>query len=143
MVDNQTITGGYPTTEQLKAVAAEGYQMVINLATSKSENWMPEEADLVHSLGMAYYHIPVAWENPLLSDFATFERVMGEAGNSKKLIHCQANFRVSAFFSLYAIKHLGWTEAQGEQFRSTVWQVSDYPIWEAFIHEVRKSIQKR
>jgi protein tyrosine phosphatase (PTP) superfamily phosphohydrolase (DUF442 family) len=143
MVDDQTITGGYPTTEQLKAAAAEGYQTVINLATSKSENWIPEEADRVHSLGMAYYHIPVNWENPQPSDFAKFEEVMSQTGERKKLIHCQANFRVTAFYSLYAIKHLGWTEARAEQLRASVWQVSDYPIWEAFIDEVRKSIQKR
>ena len=40
---------------------------------------------------------------------------------SKTLIHCAANFRVTAFYSLYAMKHLGWSEAQAAEFRASVW----------------------
>ncbi|MFN8497870.1 MAG: protein tyrosine phosphatase family protein [Anaerolineae bacterium] len=139
-VNDSLITGGQPTEEQLRAAAGEGFSTVINLATNTTSNALPDEAGLVQSLGMAYHHIPVEWENPTAGDFAQFERVMREAAQAKTLLHCAANFRVTAFYSLYALKHLGWSEAQADAFRASVWRGSDYPIWEAFIEQVKASI---
>ena len=35
--------------------------------------------------------------------------------DDRTLIHCAANFRVTAFYSLYAMKHLDWTAAQASE----------------------------
>lgn len=136
-VDDRLILGGQPTEDQLKSVSEEGFEAVINLAVYDSESSLPDEASLVRSLGMAYYHIPVAWDNPTLTDFKAFEELVHQIGTQKTLIHCAANFRVTAFYSLYALKHLGWTEVQAEAFRMSVWQGGDYPIWEKFIRDVK------
>lgn len=141
-VDDHTITGGQPTAEQLKAAAKEGFQIVINLATNEPGHSLIDEAGLVHSLGMSYYPIPVEWQRPVLSDFAAFEQVMGQVGASKTLIHCAANFRVTAFYGLYAMKALGWTEAQAEQFRASIWEGSEYPVWEEFIRQVKEAFKQ-
>jgi protein tyrosine phosphatase (PTP) superfamily phosphohydrolase (DUF442 family) len=135
-VNDRLITGGQPTAEQFKAAAAEGFKAVINLATEKPEHFVEDEADLVRSLGMAYYPIPVEWEHPTLEDFQRFEDLLERLGSTPILIHCAANFRVSAFYSLYALKHLGWSTEQAEAFRQQVWQGSDYPVWEQFIRQV-------
>jgi protein tyrosine phosphatase (PTP) superfamily phosphohydrolase (DUF442 family) len=90
---------------------------------------------------MTYYPIPVDWQNPTLSDFAAFEQAMQQVGVAKTLIHCAANFRVTAFYGLYAMKHLGWTEAQVEQLRAPVWAGSVYPVWDEFIRRVRETIK--
>ncbi len=132
-VDDRTITAGQPTAEQLRAAAAEGFTAVINLATAASTNALAGEGDLVRALGMAYHHIPVEWEDPKESDFVEFERVMGQLAAGKTLIHCAANFRVTAFYSLYARKRLGWSEAQAEEFRAGIWAGSNHPVWERFI----------
>src|SRR5579862_9448853 len=141
-VNNQIFTGGQPTEAQLREVAAEGFATVINLAPSDSRNALPDEAGLVHELHMGYVHIPVAWEDPKPSDFESFERAMSQQTEGKTLIHCAANFRVSAFYSLYAQKHLGWSEQQAEDFRGKIWHGSDYPIWEAFIAKMRETFPK-
>ena len=60
----------------------------------------------------------------------------------KILIHCAANFRVTAFYSLYAMQHLGWTEAQADEFRASIWAGSDYPIWEKFISEMKNKVRR-
>ena len=65
---------------------------------------------------------------------------MQEQSDGKTLIHCAANFRVTAFYSLYALRHLGWSESQADAFRASVWQGSDYPIWETFITEMKARI---
>jgi protein tyrosine phosphatase (PTP) superfamily phosphohydrolase (DUF442 family) len=139
-VDDQIITGGQPTADQLRSAAKEGITTVINLATISPDSPLQDEAGLVRSLGMNYYHIPVAWGNPEEGDFAAFESVMEQIPAGKTLIHCAANFRVTAFYSLYAQKHLGWSESQAETFRLAIWQGSDYPIWEQFIARIRTGI---
>jgi uncharacterized protein (TIGR01244 family) len=139
-VNDQLITGGQPTAEQLKSAAQNGFKTVINLATFNPQRSLEDEAGLVQSLGMTYHHIPVEWEQPTESDFEAFEKVVNQLGGSKTLIHCAANFRVTAFYSLYALKHLGWSENQAEAFRSSIWQGSDYPIWEKFIGQMKAKI---
>lgn len=132
-VNDRLITAGHPTADQLQAAAAEGFTTVINLAAYDS---VPpfNEAGLLRALGLRYHHIPVAWHNPTAADFAQFVQTVEQLGaTDKTLIHCAANFRVTAFYALYALKKLGWSEAQAEQFRATIWRGSNYPVWEAFI----------
>jgi protein tyrosine phosphatase (PTP) superfamily phosphohydrolase (DUF442 family) len=140
-VNEQLITGGQPQEEQLRSAAEEGYTVVINLATTGRSS-LADEAGLVRSLGMSYHHIPVDWNNPQESDFEEFERVMQTLPEGKTLIHCAANFRVTAFYALYALKHLGWSEAQAEAFRASIWEGSDYPVWEEFIGRMKAQLNQ-
>ena len=141
-VDEQLITGGQPTEEQLQAVAEQEFCTVINLAPISPRYSLDDEPGLVQSLGMQYHHIPVDWDNPTASDFSAFEAVMQARQAGKTFIHCAANFRVTAFYSLYAQKHLGWSKAQAGEFRASIWQGSDYPIWEAFIDDMQTRIEE-
>lgn len=140
-VNDQLILGGQPTEEQIKAAADEGVKTVINLATLNRESTLRDEAGLVRSLSMTYYHIPVEWGNPKESDFDMFEKIFQQVSGEKTLVHCAANFRVTAFYSLYAMKHLGWSEAQADEFRASIWQGSDYPIWEEFVSTIKSKIK--
>ena len=140
-VNDQLITGGQPTEEQLRAAAAEGVTTVVNLAPINPRYSLPDEPGLAQSLGLTYYHIPVDWEGPTASDFEAFESVMQALTPGKTLVHCAANFRVTAFYSLYALKRLGWSEAQADAFRASVWGGSDYPVWEDFIARMKARIQ--
>ena len=141
-VNDQITTSGQPSEEQLRAAAAEGFKTVINLATINPRYSLEDEAGLVQSLGMTYHHIPVEWEHPQASDFAAFEAILTQLPVSKTLIHCAANFRVTAFYSLYAMKHLDWSMAQAAEFRASIWADSDYPIWEKFVGEMQTNIKQ-
>lgn len=132
-IDERTATGGQPTAEQLRAAAAGGITVVINLALENTTHALPGEAELIRGLGMEYIHIPVDWGNPTDDDFAAFEHAMLTRPQANLLIHCAANYRVTAFYSLYARRHLGWTEAQAVELRNRIWSGSDYPVWQAFI----------
>ena len=140
-VNADLITGGQPSEEQLRAVAAAGFTVVINLATINPRYSLPDEEGLVRSLGMAYYHIPVAWDNPTESDFAAFESVMGQLNGRRTLIHCAANFRVTAFYALYALKNLGWSESEADTFMASVWSGSDHPVWQRFIAHMKATVR--
>lgn len=139
-VNDQVITGGQPTEEQLQSAADEGFKIVINLVPFNPNRSLPDEAGLVQSLGMTYHYIPVDWSHPTAQDFEAFETVMQQHPEEKILIHCAANFRVTAFYSLYALKHLGWSEEQAESFRASIWAGSDYPQWETFVKEMRAKL---
>jgi protein tyrosine phosphatase (PTP) superfamily phosphohydrolase (DUF442 family) len=142
-VNDHILTGGQPTAEQLQAAATEGFQAVINLAGPGASRTLEGEAELVRALGMTYLHIPVDWENPTPGDFAAFERALRFVADAKTLLHCAANYRVTAFYSLYAQKHLGWSAAQAHQFRAQVWDVGEYPVWERFIAQIGATIQQK
>lgn len=138
-VDDRLLTSGQPTEDQLRDVAAAGIDTVVNLAPHDASNALPDEPGLVRSLGMTYHHVPVVFANPTEDDFAAFEQVMaGLPPESRTLLHCAANFRVSAFYGLYAVKHLGWSVEQAEAFRAPIWESSDYPVWEAFISRLQE-----
>ena len=113
---------------------------MINLAPINPRYSLPDEEVLITSLGMTYHHLPIDWAQPTESAFEAFEKLLGTLRTSKTLIHCAANFRVTAFYALYAMKNLGWNEARAEKFRNSVWAGSDYPIWEAFIADMKQKI---
>ena len=139
-INKNIITGGQPTAEQLQAAAAEGFETVINLATLNPRYSLPDEGGLVQSLGMQYVHIPVDWEAPQKQDFAAFEQALATAVHHKTLIHCAANYRVTAFYSLYAMKHLGWSDADADELMAFVWKPGEFPIWDRFVQELRAEI---
>lgn len=137
-VDDHTFTAGQPSEDQLASAAESGIQVVINLAPYYPGDSLPDEAGTVQSLGMQYHNIPVNWENPTRQDFDRFESVMQQVGQKKVLVHCAANFRATAFYSLYAQRHLGWSQSQGEHFRSQIWQGSHYLAWESLIQAIQE-----
>jgi uncharacterized protein (TIGR01244 family) len=143
VVDERLITSGQPSEDQLRAAAAVGIDTVVNLAPHDAGNALPDEAGVVRALGMTYHHLPVVFANPTEGDFAAFEQVMAELPpESRTLVHCAANFRVSAFYGLYAMKHLGWSVEQAEAFRAPIWDGSDYPVWEAFISQMQQRLRE-
>ncbi|WP_017298819.1 protein tyrosine phosphatase family protein [Nodosilinea nodulosa] len=126
-------TAGQPTAEQFEAVAQAGYTVVINLALSTSDNAIANEAELVKSLGMTHFHIPVVWEAPTPVDLEIFFKVMDRNRDLKTLVHCALNMRVSAFVYLYQILRLGIDPSVAEVDLHRIWQPN--PTWQAFIDQ--------
>ena len=94
-------TAGQPTIEQFTDIAREKYSAVINLAMHDSDNAIPEEGNIVRSLGITYIHIPVPWDAPSIDHIKEFFKVMDELENKKIFVHCAANYRASAFMHQY------------------------------------------
>ena len=131
--DENLSSSGMPTPEQLKEAAEAGARVVINLATSKSEGAIPNEAELVAGLGMEYIHIPVEWNEPTRRNLDDFLRAMESHRDDKVLVHCQANFRATGFVALYRILRLGWNKEEAFHDLRRIWNPEDYPVWQAFI----------
>ncbi len=136
-------TGGMPTVDQLEDAARQGVQLVINLAPHDVIDALPNEEKLVTSLGMLYINIPVLWNTPTRDGLDRFMDVMDENRGKKILVHCQANFRATAFMALYRILRLGWNSEDAMKGMDMIWDVEDYPIWKMFILENLKRSQAR
>jgi protein tyrosine phosphatase (PTP) superfamily phosphohydrolase (DUF442 family) len=94
-------TSGQPTPEQFKQIAQEGFDVVINLALHNASNAIENEDIVVTDLNMAYFHIPVNFENPKASDLKLFVNTLQALGANKVWVHCALNYRVSAFMYVY------------------------------------------
>jgi uncharacterized protein (TIGR01244 family) len=130
-------TAGQPTREQLSAIAAAGFEVVINLALPTSDNAIPEEGDIVYALGMHYIHLPVVWEQPTLADFEHFCVAMTNCASERVFVHCAANMRVSVFVALYRIRRLGWDREVAFAAVREIWEPD--AVWHGFIERVLAS----
>lgn len=128
-------TGGMPTADQVADAAGRGVALVINLAPHEVVNALPHEMELVTSLGMQYINIPVVWNQPNKVELERFMDAMDENKGKKILVHCQANFRATAFVAMYRVLRQGWTEEEALQGMRQIWDAEDYPIWKMFIEE--------
>jgi protein tyrosine phosphatase (PTP) superfamily phosphohydrolase (DUF442 family) len=126
---------GMPTPEQIPSIVENGVQVVINLATSKSEGWIPNEKELMEAHNIAYYGIPVDWENPTADDLNKFSDIMDKHQHEKILVHCQANYRATSFIALYRFNRLGWAEENAFRDLQKIWNPAEYPIWQKFIEK--------
>lgn len=129
-------SSGMPKPEQLKSVADAGVQVVINLATSKSEGAIPNEGELVRSLKMEHIHIPVDWNNPTEQKLDDFMRAMEDHQNEQVLVHCQANYRATAFVAMYQVLRQGWNADEALEVMHKIWHEEENPIWNMFIEDM-------
>ena len=131
-------TGGMPDAEQLADAARRGVELVINLAPHEVSNALPNERGIVTSLGMQYINIPVIWNTPNRDGLDRFMDAMDANKEKMILVHCQANFRATAFVAMYRILRGGWSEEQAMAGMHKIWDTEDYPIWKMFIAETLK-----
>lgn len=130
---------GQPTEEQLKQLAEDSYQVIVNLGLLETKYALSNEAALVEKLGMDYLHIPVIFESPQLSELADFIVYMDHHTDKKVMVHCAANYRASAFMGLYLFSKAELTEEEMQNFIEDVWQPNT--VWQAFIKEGVKLIE--
>ncbi len=107
------ISGGQPTEEQLKSLAGNGCNCVVNLAMHDSDNAIPGEGNIVASLGMSYIHMPVPFDAPTAGHLKTFFKLMDALEGQQVFVHCALNARVSVFMYKYLTlrKSLGEEES--------------------------------
>lgn len=94
-------TSGQPSIEQFKEIAQNDFEVIINLALHNASNAIENEDKIVTDLKMAYFHIPVDFDNPKASDVKLFLNTLQALGANKVWIHCALNYRVSAFMYIY------------------------------------------
>lgn len=136
-VDDRITTSGVVPKEVLEEMGNEGYGLMINLLPQGGRYSVPDEQVIMEGQKIDYVYIPVDFGAPTLEDFDAFTSAMQAAGERKVHIHCAANFRVSAFYSRYAVRQGRWSEAEAGAFVAGLWDPAENPGWPEFIEAVR------
>lgn len=127
-------SSGQPTESQLEQIDSKGFERVVYIAYSDHQNSLKNEDRLVKNLGMEYIQIPVEWTAPTSSDFHMFAGAMQREPDKKTLLHCQLNYRASAFAFLYRVIYQDVSVAQAKKDMNAIW-VPDR-TWTDFIFQV-------
>lgn len=127
-------SAGQPTASQFPALKKAGFERVVFLAFTDHDESVANEDRIVSGLGMDYIQIPVDWEAPSGSDFDAFAGVMVQGPRKKTLVHCQVNFRASAFVFLYRVLFENVDMARAKDDLDSVWVPND--TWRRFIFGV-------
>ena len=126
-------TSGQPNRYQLKLIAQNGYDVVINLAPSSVlEGSVIHEAEILSANKVKYIHIPVNFNNTVKDDFLLFVKKLNENKDKKIWIHCAANMRVSAFVYKYRRDVLGLEDKHVIKDMELIW--SPNSTWNTFIN---------
>ncbi len=131
-------SSGMPTAEQMKSVAQAGVELVVNLAPHDVPKAIPSEAALVEALGMQYINIPVNWGTPTRDGLNIFMDTLDANKGRKVHVHCEANFRASAFILMYRVLRLGWKTDDAFEVMHSIWDEDAYPVWKMFIEDAIK-----
>jgi protein tyrosine phosphatase (PTP) superfamily phosphohydrolase (DUF442 family) len=133
VINDNLLTGGMPTADQLPVLQFEKIDLVVNLAIEDSPSATSNEREILNSLGISYHNIPVVWEDPKASDLTQFFSIMDENESKKMFVHCVLNMRVSAFVFLYfVIKKQMHPEIAFLNLRK-IWEPN--LIWQTFINK--------
>ena len=78
-------TSGIVQPDGLKALRAQGYEVVINLLPDTGRNAIPNERDIVESQGIEYIYIPVDFKQPTSADLSTFSEALDRVHEKKSM----------------------------------------------------------
>lgn len=135
-IDEAVSTSGLLSEEQLSELRASGYEALINLLPHDSQYAIRNEEDIVIEQGVDYLYIPVDFSAPTEQDYSEFVKAMKSCQEKKILIHCAANYRVSAFYAMYAYEYLGWSASKAREHIESIWRPEENPPWNQFISGV-------
>jgi uncharacterized protein (TIGR01244 family) len=107
-ISDQVWTGGQPWEEHFAKLKDAGIKIIINLRTPAENEGAREEAK-VKQLGMTYFNIPVAGNEPDELDADDFLKLTDEQlKNGPVFIHCAVGSRVGAFWMIRRVLRDGW-----------------------------------
>ncbi len=115
-INENLVTSGQPTEKQFEDIKNEGFEVIINLALHNASNAIENEDKTVTDLEMAYFHIPVDFENPKKEQVSLFLNLLTSLKNKKVWVHCALNYRVTVFCYLYH-KHILHTPFEEINFK--------------------------
>lgn len=100
--EGATLSSGQPTVAQLGIAARSGVRHVINLRTAGEE--VPfNESEVVDSLGMKYYSIPVAGGAGITAENAkALAEILADLDGEPVLVHCATGNRVGGLMAFSA-----------------------------------------
>src|SRR4051794_11143791 len=130
-------TSGVVGADGLAALNDSGYGLLVNLLPDDSEYAVADEAAIVEAQGVTYAYIPVDFAAPKHEELDAFAAVMDANADKLTHVHCAANYRVSVFYGLYAVRKGWWTADEADAHIDSIWAPDTDPAWREFIASER------
>jgi protein tyrosine phosphatase (PTP) superfamily phosphohydrolase (DUF442 family) len=124
-------SSGQPAASQFEAIAAAGFEVVINLAMPDSDNAIPEEGRIVTAHEMTYVHLPVPFDAPTAGHLRSFFALLQAFEGKRCWVHCVVNQRASAFLYQYFRLVRGVSAEQAKKVVIAGWRPD--PVWRDFM----------
>ena len=136
-IHERLTTSGFVTAAHLDHLGDDGYGAVINLLPDGHDLALADEGRILAEQGVDYVYLPVDFDAPTRADLDAFTDAMDTRTDQKIHVHCAANYRVSAFYSLYARRRGLCTAAEAERLVAEIWNPAEHPVWAAFLVDQR------
>lgn len=138
-ISDRLTCAGQPDEAQLAEIAAQGFEVVINLGLTGTKYALPDEGAAVGRLGLEYHHIPVLFDKPQFSDLESFLAIMKQKQTRKTFVHCAVNYRATAFTGLYLFAIAEIDQSQLQSFINQVWHPDH--VWQQFIDDATRRLK--
>ena len=136
-LDARLACAGQPQPEHFSLLAREGFEAVINLATSASTGHLPGEAELCARAGLEFFWLPVSWDAPCVADYQAFQDWLDPRRSRKVLVHCALNWRASLLCAVYRVLREGYDPATAREDVLGVWEPD--PVWTRLASDILKA----
>lgn len=140
---------GQPKRNQFTAIAAAGYKVVINVASTDSNpDAVKDEKQLVEAEGMEYHYIPLKWEKPEASEAVAAVKLLEQLKDKPTLLHCFVGSRASLIAYLHRTAYGGAAESDEKARMTKLWKLNkgyefeNSPQWQFLVEDVRKNLGK-
>lgn len=132
-VSDTVTTSGVVAGDALARLEESGYELLVNLLPDDSEHAVEGEAAVVEGQGITYVSIPVDFAAPKHEQLEDFAAVMDAHAGDVIHVHCAANYRVSVFYALYAVRKGWWSVEEADEHIGSLWAPGTDPAWRDFI----------
>ncbi len=122
-IDDKLSTSGQPTENELKRIAEEGFEVLINTRPKSEMDELFNEREIVENLGMKYFQIETDLLKPNMEELNKFLELMIKYNGKKIFLHCRANKRASGLLAIYRIAKLNWEKENALNKVREVWDL--------------------
>ncbi len=130
-------TCGQITGDALDVLKEEGVKAIISVNA--------EDFGAIESLkrqargqGISFVNVPVSWDEPTIESLEDFFEAMDKYKEVEILVHCQLNWRASAFVYLYRTIRLKEPKKEASKALKKIWNPEKYEAWDAFFEKAEK-----
>lgn len=132
-------TSGQPSVEALIQIREAGYQNIINLALQDASNALPHEDRIALQQGMDYYHLPLLWDQPSVSQGLVILELLHHLREQPTWVHCALNKRVSCLIYLYRRYYMGVDLPTAHELLEQIWQPD--ATWTGWMFAVEQQLK--
>lgn len=130
-------TCGQITGDALDVLEKEGVKAIISV-NAEDFGAIENLKRQARGQGISFVNVPVSWEEPTIASLEDFFEAMDKYKEVEVLVHCQLNWRASAFVYLYRTIRLKESKKEASKALKKIWNPEKYEAWDAFFKEAEK-----